>query len=163
MIQGVHAETIVFAKYEQANGFVLARSLPSIGIASQFGGREIELRGTRPRPFRVRVTGVSERSKKTISCQIELHDVARLYAPLMRVELTFTPDGANTRVGLTGSTARDLTPASPAQAAISRGLANEYARCLLDQIAKAIEERPSKTAPTSKPRAPKEGALQKRR
>jgi hypothetical protein len=162
VIQGVHAETIVFAKYEQANGFVMARSLPSIGVASQLGGREIELLGTRPRPFRVRVTDVRERSKKTISCQLELHDVARLYAPLMRVELTFTPDGPNTRVGLTGSTARDLTPDSSAQAAMSRGLANEYARGLLDQIAKAIEERPLKTAPTSKPRAAKEGALRKR-
>jgi hypothetical protein len=163
VIQGVHAETIVFANYEQANGFVLARSLPAIGIASQFGGREIELQGARPRPFRVRVTEVSERSKKAISCQLELHDVAHLNAPLMRVDLTFTPDGANTRVGLTGSTARDLAPASATQAAMSRGLANEYARGLLDQIAKAIEERPSKTAPTSKLRPPKEGAPQKRR
>ena len=163
MIQGVHAATIVFAPYEQANGFVLARSLPSVGIASQFGGREIELPGTTPRPFRVRVTGVSERTKKTISCQLELHDVARLYAPLMRVELTFTADGANTRVGLTGSTARDLTPASAAQGAKSLGLANEYARCLLDQIANAIEEHSSKAAAAPTPRAPSRGALQKRR
>jgi hypothetical protein len=163
VIQGVHAETIVFAQYAQANGFVLARSLPSIGIASQFGGREIVLRGTRPRSFRVRVTDVSERSKKTISCQLDLHDVARLYAPLMRVELTFTGDGANTRVGLTGSTARDLAPASSAQAVESLGLANEYARGLLDQIANAIEERSSKAAPAAQPPAPTQGALQKRR
>jgi hypothetical protein len=155
LIQGVHAETIVFAKYEMAAQFVLARSLPSIGIASQFGGREVELRGTRPRTSRVRVTDVRERAK-TISCQLEVHDVAHLNAPLMRVELSFVPDGTNTRVNLTGATARDLTPASPMQAAMSRGLANEYARTLLDQIAKAIEKRSTEAAPVSRQRQAKE-------
>lgn len=157
MIQGVHAETIVFAKYEQARAFVLTRSLPSIGIASQFGGREIELRGTRPRPFRVRVTDVRERGK-TISCQLELHDVARPYAPLMRIDLNFVPDVANTRVNLRGSAARELTPASSTQSEVSRGLANEYARALLDQIAMAIEGWPVESHPAPRPRAPKAAA-----
>lgn len=155
MIQGVHAETIVFAKYEKAAQFVLARSLPSIGIASQFGGREVELRGTQPRTSRVRVTDVRERGK-TISCQLEVHDVARLYAPLMRIELSFVPEGANTRVNLTGATSRDLTPASSTQDATSRGLANEYARALLDQIAKAIEKRSAESNPASRLRPAKE-------
>jgi hypothetical protein len=158
VILGVHAETIVFAPYEQAAGFVQARSLPSLGIASQFGGREIELRGTKPRTFRLRLTGVSARTK-TISCQLELHDLARLHAPLMRVELSFTPDGANTRVRLVGSAARDLSPASSTQGAMSRGLANEYARALLDQIAKAIEQSPVETQPASRSRVARKAAL----
>jgi hypothetical protein len=160
MIQGVHAETIVFAQYEKAAQFVLARSLPSIGIASQFGGREVELRGTRPRMSRVRVTDVRERAR-AISCQLEVHDVTRLYAPLMRIELSFVPDGANTRVNLTGATARDLAPASSMQQTTSRGLANEYARGLLDQIAKAIEKRSAEGHSTSRPR-PAKGARPKK-
>ncbi|MGH7867133.1 MAG: hypothetical protein ACREP9_05715 [Candidatus Dormibacteraceae bacterium] len=152
MIQGVHAETIVFARYEQASSFVLARSLPSVGISSQFGGREVELRGSKSRPFRVRVTDVRERSRKTISCQLELHDVAHGYAPLMRVELSFIPDGTNTRVDLKGSAARDLTPGPSAQTASSRGLANEYARALLEQIAKAIEGRSVEGGRSPRPR-----------
>lgn len=158
MILGVHAETIVFARYEQAAGFVQARSMPSLGIASQFGGREIELRGTKPRTFRLRLTGISERTK-AISCQLELHDLARLHAPLMRVEVSFTPEGANTRVRLAGSAARDLAPASSTQGAMSRALANEYARALLDQIAKAIEESPAETQSTSRPRVARKAAL----
>ena len=148
MIQGVHAETIIFSKYEQARDFVLTRNLPSIGIASQFGGREIELRGSEPRPFRVRVADVHERAK-TISCQIELHDVARLYAPLIRAEVSFVPDGPNTRANLRGSAARNFTPAASKHAAIALRLANEYARALLEQLAKAIERHPAPTRPTS--------------
>src|SRR5579859_4597374 len=137
MIQGIHAETIVFANYKNAAQFVLARNLPSIGIASQFGGREVELRGSQTRMSRVRVTDVREKTK-AISCQLEVNDLASLNAPLMRIELSFVPEGANTRVNLTGATARDLAPASSTQDVASRGLANEYARGLLDQIAKAI-------------------------
>ena len=146
MIQGVHAETIIFSRFEQARDFVLTRNLPSIGVASQFGGREIELRGSEPRPFRIRIADVKERAKH-ISCQIELHDVARLYAPMMRVEISFVPDGPNTRVSLTGSAARNFTPASSQHTAIARGLANEYARALLEQLAEAIERRPAPARP----------------
>lgn len=160
MIQGVHAETIVFAQYEKAAQFVLTRNLPSIGIASQFGGREVELRGTRPRMSRVRVTDVRQRAR-TISCQLEVHDIARLYSPLMRIELSFVPEGGNTRVNLTGATARDLAPASSTQQATSRVLANEYARGLLDQIAMAIEKRPGEGDPASKAR-PAKGARPKK-
>ena len=160
MIQGVHAETIVFSSYEQARGYVLARNLHSVGIASQFGGREVELRGTRPRLFRARVAGVNERAK-TISCQLELHDLARLYAPLMRVELSFVADGANTRISLRGSAARDLTPAASMQAPVARGLANEYARAFLDKIAEAIEKRSADNRGAIR-RPSKEAARQKR-
>jgi hypothetical protein len=152
MIQGVHAETIAFSPYDQARGYVMARSLASIGIASQFGGREVELRGTQTRPFRVRVTEVHERSK-AISCLLELHDVARIYAPLIRVEITCVPEGSRTRLSLKGSASRGLIPSAYAQATGARGLANEYARALLDQIARAIETRFAGDRQPSSPQA----------
>ncbi len=160
MIPGVHAETIAFTSYEQASSLVLARGWPWIGTAGQLGGRDVELQGPRQRRFRVRVTDLRERGK-TMSCQLELHDVERLFAPLMKVELSFVPDIANTRVSLRGSAARELTPASSMQAAMSRGLANEYARALLDQIAKAMEERSGGGSLASQSRA--EAGLRKRR
>ncbi len=140
MLQGVHGETIVFTNYQRARSHLLAERGPAIGTVSEFGGRDVKLQGTKPRRVRVRVTDLRERGK-TILCQLDLHDAERLLAPLMRVELSFVADGANTRITLRGAAVRDLTPASSLQAATSRGLANEYARGLLDQIAKAIEKR----------------------
>jgi hypothetical protein len=160
VIPGVHAETIAFTSYEQARSLVLARGWPWIGTAGQLGGRDVELQGTRQRRFRVRVTDLRERGK-TMSCQLELYDIEHLFAPLMKVELSFVPDIANTRVSLRGSTGGDLTPASSMQAAMSRGLANEYARALLDQIAKAMEERSGGGSPASQSRA--DAGLRKRR
>ena len=101
-------------------------------------------------------------SGKTISSQVELHDALRGFAPLMRVELSFAGDGINTRLRLRGSTARDLSPASPTQDAMSRGLANEYARALVDQIAKAVEAQTAKGDRASQPRAAGRAALRKR-
>ena len=162
MLQGVHAETVLFTSFEQARSVLIKGGWSSIGIAGTFGGRDVKLPGTRPRRFRMQVTGLRE-SGKTISCQVELHDAERLFAPLMRVELSFTGDGTQTRVRLRGSWARDLSPASPTQDAISKGLANEYARALLDQIAKAVEARSAaKGHRPAQPRAAKV-VLQKRR
>ncbi len=150
MLQGVHAETIVFTSYQQARGVLLDGGWLLIGTANEFGGRDVKLKGTRPRRFRVRARDLRE-SGKSISCQVELHDGERLFAPLMRVALSFAPDGSNTRVRLRGSTVRDLSPASAMQEATTRGLANEYARALLDQIAKAVEARPSKYHQVGRP------------
>lgn len=158
MLQGVHGETIVFTSYQQARSFLIAGSTPLIGTASEFGGRAVVLRGTPPRRFRMRVTDTRE-SAKTVSCQVELHDAEQQRAPRMRVELSFVPDGTNTRVRLTGSAARNLSPASAVQDATSRRLANQYARDLLDQIAKAMETRSAKSLPAGDGRV----ALRKRR
>ena len=162
MIQGVHAQTLVFAGYRQVHDRVLARGWPRIGTASQFGGRDVALRGSEPRRFHLRVVDRRDRAK-TVCCQLELHDAQRTSAPLMRVELTFVPDGANTRVTLSGSAAVDLTPASSMQGFISRRLANEYARSLLEGIAHATEERAVETEPTSEARTPKDEGRQKAR
>ncbi len=160
MLQGVHAETIVFTSYQQARSLRLDGGWPLIGTASEFGGRDVKLLGTKPRRFRIRTTDLRE-SGKAISCQLDLHDGERLFAPLMRVELSFVQDGPNTRVRLRGATVRDLTPASPMQSEMSRALANEYARALLGLIAKAMEARSGKSHPAARPRAVPRALLQK--
>lgn len=143
MLQGVHADTIVFTSYPQARSCLVNGPHPLIGTASEFGGRDIKLFGTPPRRFRMRVTDLRERGK-AISCQFELHHRDQLSGPLMRLDVNFVPDGANTRVRLRGSTVRHLSPASSTDGATSLGLANAYARALIDQIAKAMETRSAK-------------------
>lgn len=133
MLQGVHADTIIFADYHHTRSSLLGGG----SLLSQ-SGREIELQGTPPRRFRVRVRGMREVGK-AISCELQLHEGKQGSAPLMAVDLTFAPDNANTRVRLRGATARNLSPASPTQDDLSRRLANQYARALLDQIANGIE------------------------
>lgn len=161
MLQGVHAETIVFTSYQQARILRQDGGWPLIGKPSEFGGRDVKLQGTRPRRFRMRMTDLRE-SGKTISCQLDLHDCDRMFAPLMRVELSFVPDRTNTRVRLRGSTVRDLAPASAIQGDMSRALANEYARALLSQIAQAMKARSAKRRTAAEPRAAALPVLQKR-
>ena len=160
MIQGVHAQTLVFASYQHVHDRVLAQGWPRVGTANRFGGRDVALTGAKPRRFHLRVTDLRQRGK-TVRCQLVLHDLNRIPAPLMRVELTFVPDGANTRVSLSGSAAVDLSPASSMQCALSRQLANEYARALLEGIAHATEERTLETDPTSDAPTPKDGRRHK--
>jgi hypothetical protein len=159
VIQGVHAETIVFSPYQRAHGLVAARDWPTLGTTGKLGGRELELAGKRPRRFRMHVTDVRARTK-SVTCQLELHDAERVSAPLMKLELSFVPDGGNTRISLVGSTARALAPASSTQGDVSRQLANQYARALLDQIAQAIEKgRPADGAADGRPRSAIEAGL----
>lgn len=157
MLQGVHAETIAFATYQQARLCLLDGSRPLIGAAS-----EVVLRGTPSRRFRLRTRDLRE-TGKTLSCQIEFHDATRHFAPLIRVEVSFTPDGDNTRVRLRGSSVRDLSPASPRQDEASRRLANEYARGLLDQVAHAIEVRAAEVQIDGQSRGSVKSAREKRR
>ena len=151
MIQGVHAQTIVFTTYEHASSLVLAPGWPWIGTADQFGGREVAFRGTRPRRFRLRVSDARQRSK-FISCRLELHDMERLFGPLIKVELSLAPEAMTTSITLTGSTVRELAPASSMQAVVSRRLANEYARSLLDQIADEMEKGSAASTPNAQSR-----------
>lgn len=133
MLQGVHAETIIFANYQHTRS-----SLLDGGSLLNRSGSEIELHGTLPRRFRVRVRAMREVGK-AISCELQLHEGKQGSAALMTVDLTFAPDSANTRVKLRGAAARNLSAASSTQEELSRRLANQYARALLDQIAKGIE------------------------
>jgi hypothetical protein len=135
VLQGVHAETIAFANFQRTRGCLLDGSRPLIAAAE-----EVVLSGTPPRRFRLRARDLRE-TGKAATWQLELHDATRQFAPLMRFEISFTPDADNTRVRLRGSTVRDLSPVSPPKEEMTRRLANEYARSLVEHIAHAIELR----------------------
>lgn len=157
MLQGVHAETIAFSTYQQARSCLLDGSRPLIGNPS-----DVLLLGQPPRRVHLRFRDTRENSK-ALSCQLELRDAERHRGPLLQVEVSFTPDGDKTRVKLRGSTARDLSPASPRQDETSRRLANEYSRALLDQIAHAIEVRAAEVHLDSSPGATSKSARPKGR
>ena len=75
-----------------------------------------------------------------MSCQVELCDPDRVGAVLLRAELTFAPNGPSTNVALKGSALLPgLAAASSMQTVLSLRVANEYARALLEQIARDIE------------------------
>lgn len=147
MLQGVHAETIVFTGYRQARSSVLDPDRPLLRTPG-----EVQL-GERARRFRIRAREVRE-SGKALTCQIDLHDGGRPLTIVMRIELSFAPDGANTRVKLRGSTVRNLTAASPTQDETSRKLANEYARGLLEHLAREIEARAAENSRANGPSMP---------
>ena len=152
MLQGVHAETIAFATYPQARGSLVYGSRPVIATLS-----DVLLSGKPPRRFRLQARDIRE-SGKAVSCHLELSALERPFAPAMRVEVSFSPDGDKTRVRLRGSTARDLSPASPGQDETSRRLANEYARALLEQIAHAVEARAAEARVDAQPGPAKRAA-----
>ena len=145
MLQGVHADTIIFADYHHTRSSLLGGG----SLLSQ-SGREIELQGTPPRRFRVRARALREVGK-AFSWELQLHEGRYGSAPVMTVDLTFAPYAANTKVTLRGTTARNLSPASATQDERSRRLANQYARALLDRIAGGIEAWSPTTTPPSSP------------
>lgn len=138
MIQGVRAMTVLFATADQASGLVLTKGWPWLGSSGELGSREVFLTGSRPRRFPVRVFDARTRGK-VVSCQVELYDVDRVGAVLLKAQLTFAPNGPSTSVALQGSAVPGLAPASSTRNVLSLRVANEYARALLEQIARDIE------------------------
>ena len=138
MIQGVRAMTVLFATADQAGGLVLTKGWPWLGSPGKLGSREVFLTGSLPRLFQVRVFDARTR-RKIVSCQVELWDPDRVHAVLLKAELTFTPNGPSTNVALKGSALSGLAAASSMQTVLSLRVANEYARALLEQIARDME------------------------
>ena len=74
-----------------------------------------------------------------MSCVLELYDADHVGAALLKAQLTFGPNGRNTSVALKGSALPGSAPSSSTQTVMSLRVANEYARALLEQIARDIE------------------------
>jgi hypothetical protein len=138
MIRGVRATTILFATAKQASGLVLTTGWPWLGSPGKLGSRDVFLTGSRPRRFQVRVFDARTRGK-VVSCDVELYDADRGGAVLLKAKLTFAPNGASTSVTLQGSVLPGFAPTSSMQTVLSLRVANEYARALLEQIARDLE------------------------
>lgn len=147
MIQGVHGDTVVFAPFEAVAGLVVVMGWPWFSSPGATGMREFEISGKASQRLNV-VVGERHKQKHALDCQLEIRDPMRQNGVVMKLDLRFTPSLANTRVSVTGSARSDLAPFSAGQAALSRRLANEFARVLLDRLASDLEA--SATLPTTR-------------
>jgi len=140
MINGLHAETTVFARIEDTSRLALSAGWPWFGQPGFLGTGEITLTGSRPGPFRVRVSDARRRGG-TVLCRLDLYDVDRRdgVGLVLRVDIALVRELSRTRLTLTGSAATGLAAASTARNVDSRRLGNEYARSLLAEIAQCME------------------------
>ncbi|HVC77109.1 MAG TPA: hypothetical protein VND96_11425 [Candidatus Micrarchaeaceae archaeon] len=138
MIQGVHAQSVVFIGVESVEGLLQGGLWPGPhGYAST---AELTFTGTRPDRLVVRI-GEVRSTKKTASCSFHLESPKERFKPKVRGTLEFTtvPLRGRTKVILQGMAGRDLI-GTPASTETVRGVANEYVRQLLDEIARRLEE-----------------------
>jgi hypothetical protein len=116
---------------------------------------ELTFTGTRPDRLVVRI-GEVRSAKKTASCSFQLASPKERFKPKVRGTLEFTtvPMRGRTKVILQGMADRDLI-GTPATTETVRGVANEYVRQLLDEVARRLEEmatsEPAKAKAKAKP------------
>jgi hypothetical protein len=137
MIQGVHAQSVVFIGLESVEGLLQGGLWP--GPQGHASSAEITFTGTHPDRLVVRI-GEIRSAKKTASCSFQLESPKERAKPKVRGTLEFTtPIRGRTKVILQGMADRDLV-GTLAPTETVRGVANEYVRQLLDEIARRLEE-----------------------
>lgn len=138
MIQGVHAETISFSSYADAREIALIPGWPWLGEPGLQGSREVNLGGVPPRRVRLRLSEAQARGHGTV-CSIELLEVDRLFTPRIQIELTLQPNSSGTRLTVSGLFSQDLAREPNSDPELSRHLATEYLRSLIEKVAEEIE------------------------
>ncbi len=138
MIQGVHAQSVVFIGLESVEGLLQAGLWP--GPQGHASTAELTFNGSYPDRLVVRI-GQIRSAKKTASCSFQLESPKERFKPKVRGTLEFTsvPIRGRTKVILQAMADRDLV-GTPAPTETVRGVANEYGRQLLDEIAKRLEQ-----------------------
>jgi hypothetical protein len=109
-----------------------------MGEAGLQGSREVNLGGVPPRRVRLRVSEAQARGHSTV-CSIELLEVDRLFTPRIQIDLTLQPNRSGTRLMVSGLFARDLAGDPSGDPEVSRHLANECVRSLIEKVAEEIE------------------------
>lgn len=138
MIQGVHAQSVVFIGVESVEGLLQGGLWP--GPQGHASTAELTFTGTHPDRLVVRI-GEIRSAKKTASCSFQLASPDERFKPKVRGTLEFTtvPMRGRTKIILQGMADRDLI-GTPATTETVRGVANEYVRQLLDEVARRLEE-----------------------
>lgn len=138
MIQGVRAQSVVFIGLESVEG-VLDAGLWR-GPQGYSSTTELSFTGSRPVRLVVRIGGMRS-TKKMATCSFQLESPDERFKPIVKGTLEFTQDPARSRTKVTvqGMADRQLVGGT-AQTTAVRGVANEYVRQLLDEIAKRLEE-----------------------
>jgi hypothetical protein len=150
VIQGVHAQSVVFIGPESVEGLLRG------GLWRRPQGRtstvELAFTGTRPDRLVVRI-GEIRASKRSASCSFQLESLSERFKPKVKGTLEFiaVPKRDRTKVILQGMADRDLVGAASTEAV--RGVANEYVRQMLAEIARTLEE-----LATSEPARAREGS-----
>jgi hypothetical protein len=141
MIQGVHADIVVFMDFDRATELVRATGWPWLGRPGAMSTREVNLNGGASRPFRVRPGQFRVLKGKTVNCSVQLERPDGLMATLVRGQVTLTPipTERRTRLTLRGVAARDLIEGVPSTTNACVRVANAYARSLLESVATAME------------------------
>src|SRR6266852_5583337 len=121
------------------------------GSGALQGSREVNLGGVPPRRVRLRVSEAQARGHSTV-CSIELLEVDRLFTPRIQIELTLKPNSSGTRLTVSGLFARDLARDPNSNPELSRHLANEYLRSLIEKVAEAIEGLRGRSEATERPK-----------
>jgi hypothetical protein len=152
LIQGVHAETISFSSYADAREIALTPGSPWLGEAGLQGSREVNLGGVPPRRVRLRVSEAQAHGHSTV-CSIELLELDRLFTPRIQIGFTLQPNGSGTRLTVSSLFARELAGDPNSNSEVSRHLANEYMRSLIEKVADAIEELTGRSDATRRPNA----------
>lgn len=138
MIQGVHAQSVIFIGPESVGGLLQRGLWP--GPRGRLGTAELVFTGTHPDRLVVRI-GEIRSAKKTASCSFQLESPKEGFKPKVRGTLEFiaVPVRGRTKVILQGMAVRDLV-GTLAPTETVRGVANEYVRQLLDEIARRLEQ-----------------------
>jgi len=141
MIQGVHAETVVFMDFDRATELVRVTGWPWLGRPGAMSTREVKLNGGALRPYRVRAGQMRVLRGREVNCSVQLERPQGHMATLVRAMVTLTPVPAErrTRLALRGMAARDLIEGVPATTNACLQVANAYARSFLDSVAVAME------------------------
>ena len=152
MIQGVHAQSLVFIDPETVEHLLKAGLWQS--SQGQSSTTVVRLTGSRPDRLVVRITGVRS-ARKVTSCDFQLESPKEHVKAVIAGAIEFTPVPKKTRAKLIlhGMADRDLLGALASTESV-RGVANEYARQLLSEIAARLEAR-------ARGPAKSQGAIQK--
>lgn len=138
MIQGVHAQSVVFIGTESVAGLLQGGLWR--GPQGRASTAELAFTGTRPDRLFVRI-GEIRSSKRSASCSFQLEALKERFKPKVKGTLEFmeAPTRGRTKVILQGTADRALAGTSAPTEAV-RGVANEYVRQMLDEIARRLEE-----------------------
>lgn len=137
MIQGVHARSVVFIGPESVEGLL------RVGLWRGSHGRasnvELAFTGTRPDRLVVRIGEIRALRRSTF-CTFQLESVSERFKPKVKGTLEFIAMAQRdrTKVSLQAMADRDLVGAASTETV--RGVANEYVRQMLDEIARRLEE-----------------------
>jgi hypothetical protein len=138
VIQGVHAQSVVFIGPESVAGLLQGGLWR--GRQGRASTAELAFTGTRPDRLVVRIGEISS-SKKSASCSFQLESPKGRFKAKVKGTLEFiaVPMRDRTKVILLGMADRDLVGTLAPTEAV-RGVANEYVRQMLDEIARRLEE-----------------------